>query len=363
MLAPLSMRLACALVSIFICCMAMFRLPFLLSGRVALTLVVGLGSAGGGWAQTAMSVVELQPLSAVAIAPWREASASVLARNESRLSAEVAGTLLRWTVDAGATVKRGEVLAQLDPVDYQLALTRAQAAHDAARARQELSQSQLKRAQELVAQGFFSNEALTQRETEAQLATSDLASSRAALTSAQRQLQKTTLRAPFAASVKQRLAQVGESVAAGTPLYVLVEAGASEVSAALAVDDVASLRRAAQPVFETQGQRCPVRLLRLAGTITAPARTQEARLALSATCSVAGAEGRLLWQDSGSHVPAAMLVRRAQALGVFVRQEGKARFVPLPGAQEGQSAAVGLPLDTVLVVRGQNALQDGQQLP
>jgi len=332
--------------------MVMVRLNFLRSGQLALALalLVGLGFAGYGRAQTTAPVVELRPLRAVAIAPWREASASVLARNESRLSAEVAGTLLR-------------VLAQLDPADYQLALTRALAAHDAAQARQVLTQSQLRRAQELVAQGFFSKEALTQRETDVQLAASDLASSRAALASARRQLQKTTLRAPFAASVKQRLAQVGEAVVVGAPLYVLVEAGASEVSAALAVDDVASLRRATQPVFETQGQRCPVRLLRLAGTITAPARTQEARLALSASCSAVGAEGRLLWQDSRTHVPAALLVRRAQALGLFVRQDGKARFVPLPGAQEGQSAQVDLPLDTALVVRGQNALQDGQALP
>jgi len=345
--------------------MVMVRLNFLRSGQLALALalLVGLGFAGYGRAQTTAPVVELRPLRAVAIAPWREASASVLARNESRLSAEVAGTLLRWTVDAGATVRRGDVLAQLDPADYQLALTRALAAHDAAQARQVLTQSQLRRAQELVAQGFFSKEALTQRETDVQLAASDLASSRAALASARRQLQKTTLRAPFAASVKQRLAQVGEAVVVGAPLYVLVEAGASEVSAALAVDDVASLRRATQPVFETQGQRCPVRLLRLAGTITAPARTQEARLALSASCSAVGAEGRLLWQDSRTHVPAALLVRRAQALGLFVRQDGKARFVPLPGAQEGQSAQVDLPLDTALVVRGQNALQDGQALP
>jgi len=344
-------------------CGAMSCLRFLLSGRVALALFIGLASAADGRAQASAPVIALRALSALATAPWREAPAGVLARNESQLSAQVSGTLLHWTVDAGASVRRGDVLAQLDPADYRLALERAQAAQDAAQARLNLMQSQLKRARELVARGFFSAEALSQRETEVQLALSELASSSAALASAQRQLQKTTLRAPFAASVKQRLAQVGESVTAGAPLYVLVEAGAAEVSAALAVNDVTSLRRATQVVFETQGQRCPVRLLRLAPTITAPARTQEARLALAQTCAVVGAQGRLLWQDHRPHIPATVLVRRGPGLGVFVRQDGKARFVPLSGALEGQAAAVDLPPDTVLVVRGQNALQDGQALP
>lgn len=329
-------------------------------------LVFGAALVGQFSQAQALPSVEFKTLAAVQIHPQREASATMLARNESRLSAEVGGSLVRWTADTGAQVKRGELLAQIDPTDYQLALQRSQAALEAAQARHKLAQSQLARARDLVAQGFYSAEALSQRETETQLAAAELASSQSQLASARRQLEKTSLLAPFAANVRQRLAQVGETVAPGNVLYVLVQAGEPELSAALAVADVAGLRSADQPVFETQGQRCPVRLLRVADTISAPARTREVRLTLQVNaapaCSSVGADGRLLWLDSRPHVPAALMVRRGPALGVFVKNGATVRFVALPGAQEGHATAVNLPADTLLVVRGQAALQDGQAL-
>jgi hypothetical protein len=59
-------------------------------------------------------------------------------------------------------------------------------------------------------------------------------------------------------------------------------------------------------------------------------------------------------------------VRRPNGLGVFVQQgsgaQATARFVPLPGAQEGRASAVALPADTLLIVRGQAALQHGQAI-
>ena len=97
-----------------------------------------------GWAQQspepapqpaavpARTSVGVARLDTVWIQPEREAPAHVIARNESKLSAEVSGTLLRWTADVGAQVARGQVLAQIDPRDAELAVQRAQAALDAA---------------------------------------------------------------------------------------------------------------------------------------------------------------------------------------------------------------------------------------
>ncbi len=51
--------------------------------------------------------------------------------------------------------------------DAELDVQRAQAALEASKARLKLAQGQLQRSRDLVAQGFFSQEALAQRETEA----------------------------------------------------------------------------------------------------------------------------------------------------------------------------------------------------
>lgn len=329
------------------------------------------------WAQTATATATTQTtrasvgvarLDSVWVQPEREAPASVVARNVSRLSAETAGTLLRWTTDAGAAVKRGDVLAQIDPRDAELSVQRAQAALDASNARLTLAQAQLQRSRELVTQGFFSQEALAQRETEVALLQTEASANRAQLATAQRQLGKTTLRAPFDASVTERLAQTGEAVAPGSVLYVLTDSGPAELATTLSPTDVAGLSAAQAVHFETQGARHAVRLLRVASTVTAPARTQAARLAFvdAAGAPAAGTSGTLRWKEAAPHLPPDLMVRRNNGLGVFVQQgngaQATARFVPLPGAQEGRASPVSLAADTRVIVRGQATLQPGQAI-
>jgi RND family efflux transporter MFP subunit len=308
--------------------------------------------------------VALQPLKALIVHPQREVAATVIARNESKLAAEVAGTVLRWSADTGASVRRGEVLAELDPADYRLALERAQSAAAASAARLKLADAQLKRSQSLVERGFISQEALSQKETEVALMRAELASNRAQQATAARQLEKTRLRAPFDAEVRERKGQVGETVAAGSVLYVLAESGASELAASVSPADAASLGAARELRFEAQGVRYPVRLLRLGTTLSPTARTQEARFAFAGSLPPAGSDGRLIWSDPQRHLPAATIVRRGAALGVFVADGDKARFVPLPGAQEARAVPVpaGLGDEAAIVVGGQAALQSGMTI-
>ncbi|WP_052369196.1 efflux RND transporter periplasmic adaptor subunit [Serpentinimonas barnesii] len=315
--------------------------------------------------------VQTARLDSVWLQPERSAAATVLARNESRLSAEVAGTVQRWSADVGATVRRGELLLQIDPTDHELALQRAQAGRDAAMARLQLGLAQLQRGRDLVAQGFFSKEALTQRETEVALQQADLASAEAQLRSARRQLARTRVLAPFAGTVVQRTAQVGEAVAPGTPLFVLVEGAAAELQAHVPPAELPGLRRAGAWQFQPQGSPAllDLRLLRASPTIQTANRAHAVRLgwtpaaaAAAATSAPPGSSGVLRWRDPQPHIPAALLVRRGSELGIFVRQGQQARFVALPGAQEGRAAPTDLPPDTLLVVRGQAALSHGQAL-
>lgn len=303
--------------------------------------------------------VQVRPFGEVAVRPLREAPAAAVPRNQARVAAEVAGTVRRWAVDAGASVRRGELLAEIDPTDHRLERDRAQAAVQATQARLALAQTQLQRTRELVAQSFLSQEALNQRETELALLQAELAAHQAQLATAQRALARTRITAPFAATVSQRLAQAGEYVAPGAVLFVLTETGAAEVSAHIAPQDVAGLRAAPAPRFEAAGRAVPLKLLRVAGTVTAPARTVEVRLAPQEAV-LPGIEGRLLWSEDRAHVPPALIVLRERRLGVFTVADGKARFVPLPGAQEGRAAPATLPPDTPVVVSGQAALRDGE---
>ncbi len=298
----------------------------------------------------------------VALHPERSAPAAVIGKHEARLAAEVAATIRALPVDVGQTVKRGAVVVQLDPRDAALALERAAAALAQAAARQQLAQVQLERARALREKNFYSAEALTLRETELLAAAADLRAATAQRDSARHALDKHTLRAPFDAVVRSRAAQLGELASPGSVLLTLVDQGELLLAAQLQPEDAASLAQASQPEFAAAGERHPLKLLRVSPALNRDSRSFEARLAFTGPPPPAGFEGRLLWREPQAHLPAELMVRRAGRLGVFVAENGKARFHALPAAQEGRPAAIDLNPDAAIVSQGRHALQDGMAL-
>lgn len=65
------------------------------------------------------------------------------------LQAQVEGTLLRYAVEEGAPVKKGDLIAEIDPAPFQAALQEAQGSLDSAKAQLANAQVTLKRQQEL----------------------------------------------------------------------------------------------------------------------------------------------------------------------------------------------------------------------
>jgi RND family efflux transporter MFP subunit len=306
--------------------------------------------------------VASKPLAQVALYPQREASAQAVALNESRIAAEIAARIVQIPVEVGQTVARGTVVARLDCRDQELGRERANAALAATRSRLELAEQQLARARGLVAEGFISKEALDARDSEVEVLRADAAQSRVQLATAERAVSKCSLRAPFPAIVRQRLGQVGELAAPGTPLVALADASRIEVAAQLQPHDAGSLRTASEIRFLGDGGARRLKLLRISPAIDPQARTVEARLAFAAEAAAPGAAGRVVWRDGTPHLPPEIVVRRNGRLGVFLDAAGVARFHPLPEAQEGRPARVELPADARIVVQGQLTLQDGQRL-
>ncbi len=329
--------------------------------RALLTVLAAIALAPCALAQPAPAVT-VAPLAEVAIHPERDASAQVVSLNESRIAAEIAGRLEVMAVEVGQRVERGALLARLDCRDHQLARERAAAALAAAQARQGLAEQQLRRGRELRAQGFVSDEALAGRVTEVAVLSADATQAGAQLASAARAVDKCVVRAPFSAIVRERLGQVGELAAPGTPLALLVDAERIEVSAQVQAKDVRSLEQAARPAFVGLGGARALVLLRVSPAIDRQARTLEARLRFTGAAAAPGAAGRVTWRDTAPHLAPEFLVRRDSRLGVFVDDGGTARFHALPDAQEGRPARADLPPGARIVVKGQLTLRDGQRL-
>ncbi|MBI3147688.1 MAG: efflux RND transporter periplasmic adaptor subunit [Betaproteobacteria bacterium] len=298
----------------------------------------------------------------VAVYPQREAPAAVVSRNESRIAAELPAVVLEMNAEVGEVVAKGSVLARLDPRDYELALARARAAEESTKARLALAEAQLKRARELKAEGFISADALLQRETELAVVAAELKSAAAALATARHNLDKCVIRAPYRAIVRSRGGQVGELAGSGVPLYTLTEAERLEVAAQVPAREASDLAQAKDFHFVGQDGHFALALLRISPAIDRAARTREVRLAFKGKAPLPGAEGRLEWRDAQAHLPAEYLLRRGKELGVFLNEAGKARFLPLPEAQEGRPVRAALAPSARVAGAGRHALSDGQAL-
>lgn len=306
--------------------------------------------------------VTVRTLDAVAIHPIREAPAQAVSLNFAKLSAEISARIERIPVEPGQRIARHAVVAELDCADARISAERAQAALSSAEARLKLARQQLQRNSDLAARNFISSDALETRKTEVDVVAADVKLNQAALSSARRDVGKCTIKTPFPAIVEARLAQVGEWASPGTPLVQVWDTSRLQLTAQLQATDVDTLKQGSAH-FVSQGREVAVRLLRVSPALNPAARTRETRLAFVGTPPAPGSFGVLRWRDPRVWLPAEYLVRRGAALGVFVVRGDVARFVPLPGAQEGRPVlATTLPRDARLVGEGRFGLQDGMKV-
>lgn len=230
---------------------------------------------------------------------------------------------------------------------------------ESAQARLKLVRQQLQRSSALAAKNFISSDALDAKKTEVAVLAAETQLNTAAHAAAQRDVDKCTIRSPYPAIVEARLAQVGELASAGTPIVQLWDASQLQLTVQLQTDD-AGLLAHAQPVFVSQGREYAVKLLRISPAINPASRTREARLRFTALSPAPGSHGVLRWRDPRAFVPADYVLSRAGRRGTFIVSGQHARFIPLPGAQEGRPAAAAhLPADAMLVTEGRFALRDG----
>lgn len=166
-------------------------------------------------------------------------------RVEATLASQVAGRLV-WASPKfadGGSFSEGEVMARIDPADYELAVVRARAQvaqSEEALAREE-AESELAR-QDWTALGRGDPPPLAVREPQLAQARAALAASQAALRSAELDLNRTSIRAPFTGRVRERRANVGDYVGPGSPVAVIFATDAMEIRVPLTDADLASMR-------------------------------------------------------------------------------------------------------------------------
>ena len=171
-----------------------------------------------------------------------EYSGEVRARVESRLGFRVAGKIIRRQVELGQKVRAGEVLAQLDPQDYKLNVDAARAQVAAAATNRDLAAADFRRFKDLREQNFISSAELERRETTLKAAQAQFDQAKAQLNGQGNQVGYTTLVADVSGVVTVVDAEVGQVVAAGTPIVRIAQDGPRDVVFSVPEDKVQAVR-------------------------------------------------------------------------------------------------------------------------
>ena len=146
-------------------------------------------------------------------------------KDEATLSAEVEGQVEQTLVDMGDRIQAGQVLAQIDTTAYDAQAKRSEANLAKAQASALNAQQNLKRIQELKKTGIESQSQLDDAIAAAEQARAEVKAAEASHAIARLNLERSHVKAPFAAAVADRLASPGDFMKVGSPLFRIVDDG------------------------------------------------------------------------------------------------------------------------------------------
>lgn len=304
------------------------------------------------------------------------ANGTLAAYDQATIGTKVPGRLQSISVDLGSPVRRGQMIGRVEPTDYQLRVQQAEAALAQARARVGLSpdgtddrvnpeqtgtvrqaravmeeaRAARQRAVTLVEQGVIAraefesaNAAYKVAESRYQDAIEEVrnrqaivSQRRSELALARQQLSDTAIYASFEGVVQEKRASVGEYLAAGAPLIVVVKMNPLRFRAEVAERDAASVRAGQNIRVFVEGapQNYSGRVTRLSPTIIEQNRV----LVIEADISNDGAlrpgsfaRADIFVDDTsmGVTVPTSAIVTFAGIEKVIVVQNGKAVEKPV----------------------------------
>lgn len=248
-----------------------------------LALVLALWAFTGERAPSVRTIaVEQGPLHAVVAVTGR-----VVSEREVNLAATAAGQVRHIAVKEGARVPAGAVLARLDGAEAAALVAKAEAERARAQADAEQATAALARAERLFAAGGEAAQVRDDARLAEQAAAARVRAADEELVLARVQRDKMTLRAPFAGTVTQSLAQLGQWATPGVPLFTLVDYGAREIEAKIDAGDSAAIQvgQEAQVSSDAFPEKPWIeRVLRLSPAVQrdATANTFNVRLSLSA---------------------------------------------------------------------------------
>jgi len=301
---------------------------------------------------------------------------TVAPRIESTLGFRVAGKITARTVDVGTIVKPGDLIAQLDPADYRLAVDNARAALASADADYARAKADHERYLNLRGSAAFTPQTMEQRQSLAATALARVDQARSQLASAENNLAYTELRADSPGVVTLVQAEVGQVMAQGQGVVKVARTDELEILVGVPENRLKVVREASAASFELwsdPGRRHAARLRELSPSADPMTRTYPARfsvveppefigLGMTATLAFERPDGAPV-----AEVPLSAIFQRGTQPAVWVvdRQTGTVTLRPVTVARwrdEQAAIASGVKEGELIATAGVHKLEPGQKV-
>lgn len=298
----------------------------------------------------------------------------VLPRVESKLGFRVGGKIIARKVDVGTVVKKGQVLMQLDAQDLQLVQRQGEAALKSAISSRDLALAEVHRYRELQQKNFVNQATLDAKETAYQAAQSTYEQAVAASRNQSNQTAYSTLVSDIDGVVTAITAEVGQVVAAGTPVASVAQSNEKEVVISVPENKVDLLRKTedvrvrlwANPdnvmrgkVREVSPMADPVtRTYKL--KVTLPGNAADVKLGMTAYVTFVDKVA-----DGDIPLPLTALYQDKGNTAVWVIRDGKVALTPVTIAgTSGNQVLVskGVSVNDTIVIAGVHLLSEGQKV-
>lgn len=298
----------------------------------------------------------------------------IAAKVQSNLSFRVAGKIIERLVDTGQTVKAGQPLMKLDPVDLKLTIVAQTNAINAARATAIQARADEARYRNLVGEGWVSRQRYEQAKSALDNAEAQLAAAKANAQLARNAEDYSVLTADADGVIMETLSEPGQVVSAGQTVVRLAHAGAREAS----VDLPETVRpaigsEATATLYGDLKSRSRARLRQLSDAANPITRTYEARYVLSGAAANAplGATVTLHIPQTKNknvlEVPVGAIVDNGSSSGVWLldQQKMSVDFRPVVLAGVGEESALissGVQAGDQVVALGSRLLHNGDNV-